>query len=194
MRKLVRFMRVLGLAILLLTGCATGGLATKWEIEPTASSENVSGSWTAKKSNDPFDPRLYSVVEGTSLTPAYGNSTPVIYVQTQTVYMNLGDPYNCNPRGNYLQFQWTFPNGGSYVEEAYAMTTDDRKYIYWPTSFLEWNKAGAEKSMIPILYQLNLASMLEVKMTDSCGDTSIARFDVSGTHQYKVKRIEPPLP
>ena len=188
-------MRFLGLTfIVFLTSCATGGLSTKWEMEPTASSENVTGSWTAAQSTDPFDPRLYSVVEGTSLTPAFGNSTPVIFVQARTLYINLGDPYNCNPRGNYLQFRWTFPSGGSYVEEAYAMTTDDRKYIYWPTSFLEWNKAGAEKSMIPILYKLNLASMLEVKMTDDCGDTSIARFDVSGTHQYKIKRIEPPLP
>ena len=187
-------MRVLGLAFLFLTGCATGGLATKWEIEPTASSENVTGIWTAAQSNDPFDPRLYSVVEGTSLTPAFGNSTPVIFVQAQTVYMNLGDPYNCNQYGNSLLLKWTFPSGGSYVEKGYAMTTDDRKYIYWPTSSWEWNRAGTEKSMLPILYKLNLASMLEVKMTDSCGDTSIARFDVSGTHQYKVKKIEPPLP
>jgi len=186
-------MRVLGLAFLFLTGCATGGLATKWEIEPTASSENVSGSWTAKKSNDPFDPRLYSVVEGTSLTPAFGNSTPVIFVQARTVYINLGDPYNCNQYGNRLLLKWTYQNGASLVQEAYAMTTDDRKYVYWPPSSGEWNQVGKHNSMIPILYQLNLASMLEVKMTDSCGDTSIARFDVSGTHQYKVKKIEPPL-
>ena len=188
-------MRFLGLTfIVFLTSCATGGLSTKWEMEPTASSENVTGSWTAAQSTDPFDPRLYSVVEGTSLTPAFGNSTPVIFVQARTLYMNLGDPYNCNQYGNSILFKWTFPSGGSYVEEGYAMTTDDRKYIYWPTSGWEWNRAGAEKSMLPILYKLNLASLLEVKMTDSCGDTSIARFDVSGTHQYKIKRIEPPLP
>lgn len=186
-------MRFLGIVVLLLTGCATGGLSTEWEIEPTASSEYVTGSWTAKKSNDPFDPRLYSVVEGTSLTPTFRNSTPVIFVQRRTVYMNLGDPYNCNQYGNRLLLKWTYPNGGSLVQEGYAMTTDDRKYIYWPTSSLEWNQVGKQNSMFPILYQLNLASMLEVKMTDSCGDTSIARFDVSGTHQYKIKRIEPPI-
>lgn len=187
-------MRFLGMAILFFTGCATGGLATKWEIEPTASSKNVTGSWTAKQSNDPFDPRLYSVVEGTSLTPAFGNSTPVIFVQARTVYMNLGDPYNCNQYGNRLLLKWTYQNGASLIQEGYAMTTDDRKYIYWPTSSGEWNQVGKQNSMLPILEQLNLASMLEVKMTDSCGDTNIARFDVSGTHQYKIKRIEPPLP
>ena len=103
--------------------------------------------------------------------------------------MCLGNSFICNTAGIRPMLKWTFPSGEEVFEEGYAMTTTDRKFISWPNDAFKWNGAGYLKSAPAMLYKLNQANMLEVKQTDACGTTTIARFDITGTHHYSVNEV-----
>jgi len=179
---------LLSIGILFLVGCASYP-ASNYNVEVRQGPDTVSGMWTSQPVVDPFNQSQISTVKGESLTPSVAPLTPIISVQGKSVYMSLGDGFICNTAGIRPMLKWTYPSGDEDFEEGYAMITKDRKFISWPNDAFKWNGAGYVKSVPAMLFKLNQANVLEVKVTDACGTTSIARFNITGTHHYSVTEI-----
>jgi hypothetical protein len=166
-------MRYFFVLILLVAGCASipqhyydgvnvkrsDGLYGDWK---TSNHSNEFSSWTSS--------RVYGEKAG------WLSKQPFIEVQGKSYLgIDTGDSYICG-KALRVNLAWQKNDGQKLIEEISMQTSKNNETL------ILYGHANSQWKRIRFLHQLNYWDKLTVQTNDSCGEYTIVRFNISGTH------------
>ncbi|MBT5150853.1 MAG: PDZ domain-containing protein [Flavobacteriales bacterium] len=171
--------RIMLLTIFILTACA-GGHRYSWETQRVDRQDGIYGDWTTSNHSNEFSNWTSSRVLG-SEGGLFSNQS---YIEVQSsqqaniyVGINIGDAYIC---GDYIRtkmaWAWDYSDGQAIIEETRLNVSENNESLKFSDSF-EWER---EKNRF--IHMLNIFDKLTIQSEDTCGEVTIVRFDIEGTH------------
>ena len=169
--------RILLLTVFLISACASGP-KWNWEVQPEKRENGTYGSWVTSNPRNEFGSWTSSKALGTK--DGWLKKQPFIEVQgsqyTNTyVGVDTGDSYICGDSIN-TKLAWEDSSGRKSIETRYFRTSKNNETLI----FSDRNARTWEKHRF--LYQLNFWDKLTIQTEDTCGEVTIVRFDIEGTH------------
>tara|TARA_B100000780_G_scaffold29418_1_gene18641 strand:+ start:57 stop:941 length:885 start_codon:yes stop_codon:yes gene_type:complete len=169
--------RLLLLTAILLTACASGP-KWNWEVQPEEREDGIYGSWVTSNPSNEFGSWTSSKVLGTK--SGWLKKQPFIEVQgSHYVGVDIGDSYICGDSIN-TKLAWEDSSGRKFIETLYFRTSKNNETLI----FSDRNAWALERNRF--LYQLNLWDKVTIQTEDTCGEVTIVRFDIEGTHHVST--------
>lgn len=173
--------RLLLLTAMLLTACASGP-RWNWEGEAIKRDDGKYGSWETSNHSNEFSNWTTSIAFGTKA--GWLSNQPFIEVQgnpntAHYVGIDTGDSYICGDTME-VKLAWQDSEGGKSVESLYMRTSENNEtLIFSDRAYSAWEKYR-------FMHQLNAWDKLTVQTDDTCGERTIVRFDIEGTHHVST--------
>jgi len=169
--------RLLLLTAIFLTACASGP-KWNWEVQPEEREDGIYGSWVTSNPSNEFGSWTSSKVLGTK--SGWLKKQPFIEVQgSHYVGVDIGDSYICGDSIN-TKLAWEDSSGRKFIETLYFRTSKNNETLI----FSDRNAWALERNRF--LYQLNLWDKVTIQTEDTCGEVTIVRFDIEGTHHVST--------
>jgi len=169
--------RLLLLTVIFLTACASGP-KWNWEVQPEEREDGIYGSWVTSNPSNEFGSWTSSKVLGTK--SGWLKKQPFIEVQgSHYVGVDIGDSYICGDSIN-TKLAWEDSSGRKFIETLYFRTSKNNETLI----FSDRNAWAWERNRF--LYQLNLWDKVTIQAEDTCGEVTIVRFDIEGTHHVST--------
>ena len=170
---------------LIISACATGsGPRWLWEVQWVDRQEGTYGNWTTSHNSNEFDVWTRSRVLG-SKGGQFSNQS-YIHVQSSQgedafVGINIGDGFICGDE-ILVKMAWEDSQGGKKIETTYLSTSTNNELLLF-------SYKRAEKYRF--LHMLNLYDKLAIQTVDKCGENTIVRFNIEGTHHMTTTETNP---
>ena len=175
--------RILLLTVFLISACASGPKFS-WESQWVDRQDGIYGDWTTSNKSNEFSTWTSSKVLG-SKGGLFSNQS---FIEVQSgrntntfVGIDIGDGYICGP-SVVAQLAWQSSDGRKIIEPAYLKTSkNNEKLIFSDRGTVQWVQER-------FLHFLNSFDKLTIQTEDTCGETTIVRFGIEGTHHMTTKQ------
>ena len=164
------------LTVLLISACASG---PRWnfEVQPEQRVDGTYLSWITSNRSNEFSTWTSSRVLG-STGGLFSNQSfvEVQSGQNTNVYVGIGigDGYIC---GDYVdaKLAWGLLDVEQRIETIFFRTSKNNERLIFSETYGQSDKNR-------FLYMLNYWDKLTIQTDDDCGERTIVRFDIEGTH------------
>ena len=165
------------LTIFILSACASGPRYS-WETQWVDRQDGIYGDWTTFNRSNEFSNWTSSRVLG-SKGGLFSNQS---YIEVQSgqntntyVGINIGDGYICGD-SIVTKMAWVSSDGQKKIESNYLRTSKNNEELVFA------NNSYAEPEKNRFIHMLNIYDKLTIQSEDTCGEVTIVRFDIEGTH------------
>lgn len=180
---MIHMKRLLLLTAIVLTACASGP-RFEYELSQVYRPDGPYDAWKTTNVSNEFNRFVDSRAMGEKHN--WSENVPFVrVVDDHYVGFNIGDGYICAQVRISAQMSWSKSGVASYVtEESFVLSDDDTMLE------VEWDPLRGTRTTDRLMYMLNYFDKLAVQTSDTCGETRITRYDISGSHHVTTKQTD----
>ena len=178
--------RILLLTVFLISACASGPRYS-FESQWVDRQDGVYGDWTTSNNSNEFNVWTSSRVLG-SKGGLFSNQS---YIEVQSgrntntyVGINIGDRYICGD-SIVAKMAWEGFDGQKKIESTYLRTSKNNEELMFSKN------RYAEPEQNRFIHMLNIWDKLTIQTEDTCGEVTIVRFGIEGTHHMTTTETSP---
>jgi len=178
--------RILLLTVFLISACASGPRYS-FESQWVDRQDGVYGDWTTSNNSNEFNVWTSSRVLG-SKGGLFSNQS---YIEVQSgrntntyVGINISDGYICGD-SIVAKMAWEGFDGQKKIESTYFRTSKNNEELMFSKN------RYAETEQNRFIHMLNIWDKLTIQTEDTCGEVTIVRFGIEGTHHMTTTETSP---
>jgi len=178
--------RIFLLTVFLISACASGPRYS-FESQWVDRQDGVYGDWTTSNKSNEFNVWTSS----RSLGSKGGLFSNQSYIEVQSgrntntyVGINIGDRYICGD-SIVAKMAWEGFDGQKKIESTYLRTSKNNEELMFSKN------RYAEPEQNRFIHMLNIWDKLTIQTEDTCGEVTLVRFGIEGTHHMTTTSTSP---